>query len=258
MNLKPALTPGSRVTPLGAGAWQLEIPPGPGGRYRLAQLDDYRPLARHQFKWQPPLRLELQTKASQQKLPGTWGFGFWNDPFNLSLGFGGGQRRFPALPNAAWFFYASPQNYLSLRDDLPASGLLAATFRSPAWPPALLGAGIPLLPLLTLKSTARWLRHWGRRLIQQDATQLPVDVTQWHRYALEWHSGGVSFEVDGTSIFETAIAPRSPLGFVLWIDNQYAAFPSDGKLAYGTLENQAVMELVIRDLSICAVRVGNA
>jgi hypothetical protein len=49
--------------------------------------------------------------------------------------------RLPALPNTAWFFFASPPNYLSLRDDLPAQGALAAVFRSPRLPASLLVLG---------------------------------------------------------------------------------------------------------------------
>ena len=250
MNLIPSLTPDSSLTPSGVGAWKLKLPPGPAGSYRLAQLDDYNSLARHNFPWQPPLQMRLRAKASDLKMPGTWGFGFWNDPFSLSFGFGGGQRRLPALPNAAWFFYASAQNYLSLRDDLPAQGLLAATFRSPHWPAALLGLGLPALPFLALTPTARLLRKLASRLIHQDAARLPLDTSQWHSYGIHWHTDAVQFFVDDIVIFETPVAPHIPLGFVLWIDNQYAAFPPHGKLSYGTLAFDKSSRLDIRDLAI--------
>src|SRR5512144_3136865 len=114
--LIPRTTSGAQVVRLTSGGWRLEIPAGSAGRYRLAQLDDYSNLPRRAFPWQAPLSLSLRARASQSSLPGTWGFGLWNDPFALSLGFGG-ERRIPALPNAAWFFFASAPNYLSLRDD---------------------------------------------------------------------------------------------------------------------------------------------
>jgi len=82
-------TPEASVTPLKVGAWRLEFPPGPQGRYRLAQLDDYSHQSRKSFPWQPPVTLSLQARVSAPALPGTWGFGLWNDPFSLSLGFGG-------------------------------------------------------------------------------------------------------------------------------------------------------------------------
>lgn len=250
MDLTPNFTPDASVTSSQTETWKLRLPPGPEGSYRLAQIDDYSQLDRAEFLWQPPLRLRLSAKVSAQDIPGTWGFGFWNDPFSLSFGFGGGKRRFPALPNAAWFFYASQHNYLSLRDDLPARGLLAATFRSPQWSPALLGLGIPALPLLALKPTARWLRRLARRLIQQDTALLPLDTTQRHTYELHWHTDRVCFAIDDIEIFETPVAPLAPLGFVLWMDNQFAAFPPNGKLAYGMLPNENPSRLNIYNLEI--------
>ena len=44
------------------------------------------------------------------------------------------QLLLPTVPQAAWFFWSSPASYLSFRDDLPANGMLAQTFRSePGW-----------------------------------------------------------------------------------------------------------------------------
>jgi hypothetical protein len=202
----------------------------------VAQLDDYHGLARHAFPWQPPYALELRARISAENLPGTWGVGLWNDPFSFSLGVGGAARRIPALPNAAWLFYASPPNYLSFRDDLPAQGFLAATFRSPHIPAPLLALASPGLVLGTLPPTARLLRGVLRRLIQQDARLVPaLPLTDWHTYRLDWQPGCVRFHVDGQEIFSTAIAPRGPLALVLWIDNQFAAFPPNGRITFGSL-----------------------
>lgn len=250
MKFTSCQTPGSKISNVGRGAWTLEIPPGPEGSYRLAQLDDYSSLARKAFPWQPPLILRLQARVSDLAIPGTWGFGFWNDPFSFSLGLGGGSRRFPALPNAAWFFFASPQNYLSFRDDLPANGLLAATFRSPLWPAALLALGTPALPLLMWKATARIFRRLASKLIQQAAAQINIDVTSWHDYVLKWQHDGVIFSIDNYPILATPITPRESLGFVLWIDNQYAALPPGEGLAYGNLESKQQSVLEIRNLDI--------
>jgi len=227
---------GGRVVQTGPAAWRLELPAGPGGSYRLAQLDDYRKLARRAFPWRPPVTLSMKARASAKSLPGTWGYGLWNDPFGMGVAQGGGLR-LPALPNAAWFFFASPPNYLSLRDDLPAQGALAATFRSPRWPSPLLLLGAPLLPLSLLPPAMRWLRRWARRIVRQDAVDLPVDPTEWHDYALEWGPEQVTFRLDGEALLATEIVPAGPLGLVLWVDNQYAALPPDGRLRYGTLSN---------------------
>jgi hypothetical protein len=250
LKLTPNLTHGANVTEVGHGAWTLEIPPGPKGRYRLAQIDDYAEKARPTFPWVSPLTLNLRARVSEPDFAGTWGFGFWNDPFSLSLGFGGGSRRFPSLPNAAWFFFASLQNHLSLYDDLPGSGFLAGTFRSHIWPPYFLAIGVPALPFLVWNPTGRLLRKLARRIIQQDAKQIDIEVTQWHHYTINWHLDSVKFFIDDRVILDTPIVPHSPLGFVLWIDNQYAALPPSGGLAYGTLPSDSTARLQIEDLQI--------
>ncbi|MBL1194503.1 MAG: hypothetical protein HND51_09110 [Chloroflexi bacterium] len=249
LNTQPLVANGGTITEIENG-WRLEIPAGEKGSYRLAQLDDYADLSRKQFPWQPGISLSLEARASHQTIPGTWGFGLWNDPFSLSLGFGGGMRRLPAPPNAAWFFFASPPNYLSLRDDIPAQGALAATFRSRPLPAPLLALASPALPFMAWPPTTRLVRRLARAFIRQDAHQLDMDVTDWHSYSLHWREQQVQFEVNGQSVFQTAIAPYRPLGFVLWIDNQYAALPPNGKLGFGTLKNQEPAWIEVRLLEV--------
>ena len=247
--LTPRITAGAQVVPLPQG-WRLEIPTGERGHYRLAQLDDYSRLPRQRFPWQPPLRLSLRARASASDLPGTWGFGLWNDPFSLSLGVGGAARRFPALPQAAWFFYASAQNYLSFRDDLPAQGFLAAIFRSRAVPAPLLALASPALALLALPIAAQGMRRLLRRFIHQDAALIRIDMTEWHLYTLEWHSERVKLRVDDQTALETQVSPAAPLSLVLWIDNQFAALPPRGRLAFGFLANPAPAWVEIADLQV--------
>lgn len=249
-HLRTNITPGSRAQPLEGGGWHLEIPAGLQGRYRLAQLDDYASHPRHLLPWAPPITLKLKARCSATQLPGTWGFGFWNDPFALSLGVGGAARRFPALPNAAWFFYASVSNYLSFRDDKPAQGFLAATFRSLVLPAPLLALGSPLGALLLWSPTAGLMRRILRLLIAEDATCLSTDPTQWHTYTLSWESKRLTFELDEQLIFTTTVIPHSPLGLVLWIDNQYASLSPGGRLRIGYLPNPEPAWLEITDLDL--------
>jgi len=231
-------TPGANVSQT-ADSWRMDIPAGPRGGYRLAQLDDYMHLPRRAFPWDSPLTLSLRARLSASNLPGTWGFGLWNDPFGFAIGFGGTRRRLPALPNAAWFFHASLENYLSLLIDTPANGFFSGTFRSPRRPSPLLAPALLALPFLALRPASRLLRRLASRLVRQDGSAVSVDVTQWHEYSICWQIGAVLFFVDGAEILRTPLAPRGPLGLVLWIDNQYAAWRPDGRLGYGTLANPA-------------------
>lgn len=228
--------------------WQLYLPADEAPSYRLAQLDDYTALPRRRFSWRPPRVLSLEARVSADSLPGTWGFGWWNDPFGLSFGFGGRPFRLPCLPNAAWFFHASPENYLSFQDGQPAQGFMAQVFRSPRVPSLLLAPAALGLPFLAMRSASRSARRLAGRLVQEDAAAIRVDVTQWHKFSLEWSPNRVIFEVDETRVLETPIAPRPPLGVVIWIDNQFAAWRPDGVMAYGVLGNPACW-LEVRNLT---------
>ncbi len=237
LDLRPNLTSGALVRPESANGWHLEIPPGPAGRYRLAQLDDYITRPRQSFLWKPPVHLELQMRASAADLPGTWGFGLWNDPFSFSLGLGGASRRFPALPETAWFFFASPHNYLSFRNDLPASGFLAATFSSSPIPAPLLAFASLAVPGFLVPFISQALRRIARQFIRQDAALIPGDPTAWHSYTIEWQPDQLILSVDGIRLLDTQVSPRPPLGLVIWIDNQYAALPPSGGFHFGFLAN---------------------
>ena len=231
--------------------WRLEIPAGGGGTYRLAQLDDYSALPRRHFGHAPPWTLSLRARVSVADLPGTWGFGLWNDPFGFSLGFGAQAGRLPALPNAAWFFHASPPNWLSLHEGVPADGFFCGAYRSPRLPAVLLAPGLLTLPLMALKPLSRLLRRLASGIVRQEGAAVPVDVTMWHHYTISWLHEAVRFEIDGREVLKTPLAPHPPLGLLAWIDNQYAAWRPDGSLGYGTLENPAAW-LEVTDPQIAA------
>lgn len=226
------------------------ITPSIDGKYVLAQLDDYMPLSRSHFPHQPPVRLQLEVYVSANDLPGTWGFGLWNDPFSLGFGMGGMTRALPVLPNAAWFFYGSSANFLSLREDLPASGFHAKVFHSPRFPGLVTLLALPIMPLVLIPTAARLMRRLARLLSREDACQITTPVTGWHRYELTWFDGEVSFYVDETDLFKSSLSPHGPLGLVIWMDNQYLRFDPSGKLAYGYEKIEDQQWLKIRKLSI--------
>ncbi|MEY2817757.1 MAG: hypothetical protein RL275_1220 [Chloroflexota bacterium] len=227
MPLKARTTPEASITKTEKG-YLMKIPAGDSYAYRFAQIDDYFGLPRRKFPHHA-LTLSLRARTSSSTIPGTWGFGLWNDPFGMSLGFGANRFRLPTLPNAAWFFGASPENHLSFSDK-PAQGFLAQSFRSPIFHTSLLPAGM-LLPF-SAKTTRRMLS----KVIAEDSSALGVDVTQWHSYKLEWSESRVAWYVDEVQVSESPVSPNPPLGLVIWIDNQFAAFKPDGKIGFGVLE----------------------
>lgn len=249
-DLKARHTQGANVTDIQNG-YRLTIPRGDDRHYRLAQLDDYAKSTRKDFPHRTTLCLSLRARASAASLPGTWGFGLWNDPFGLSLGFGGNPSRLPALPNAIWFFHASRENYLSFENPStgsgrgkPGNGFLAQVFCSPVFP---LGRLIKVG--LTLPYSRTKARGAMSEIVEEDGVRLEVDVTEWHTYRLEWSPARCAFRVDETLVLETSLSPRLPLGLTLWIDNQYAAWRPDGKIGFGVLGNEEAW-LEIADLNL--------
>src|SRR5579864_786675 len=103
------------------------------GHYSDAQIDDYAQLPRSQFPWQPPLRMEVKARSSlaaaspttavDRTLRGTAGFGFWNYPFSV-------RGDILMLPEAIWFFYASPPSNMALVPGIPGWGWKAQVVHS--------------------------------------------------------------------------------------------------------------------------------
>ena len=246
----------------------LSISAGKAKQYRLAQLDDYTNLNREDFPLRSPLSFSLSARTSSNSIPGTWGFGLWNDPFGLSLGFGGSPWRLPALPNAVWFFGASEESYLSFKNprasspassrfarsaaaqrEIAANGFLAQSFRAPRFHPLLILAG------LALPFSRKLTRRLLGKIIDEDGINLRRDeqllvLTEWHKYKLDWHEERVSFEVDDALVFESLVSPHPPLGSVIWIDNQFAAFTPEGRIGFGLLEILEPAWLEVKDIEI--------
>ena len=56
--------------------------------------------------------------------------------------------------------------------------------------------------------------------------------------------------MDDVPVFDSEISPNPPLGLVIWIDNQYAAFTPEGKIRFGVLENPKPEWLEIKDIDV--------
>lgn len=65
---------------------------------------------------------------------------------------------------------------------------------------------------------------------------LEVSMTEWHTYVIEWGTNAARFSVDGELKLESPSSPSGPLGFVMWLDNQYAVVKPWGRFGYGLLE----------------------
>ena len=263
--LNPHFTPSARVDEISGDQshYLLTVPAGKADGYRVAQLDDYTLLRRRQFPHRISLSLSLSARTSSDSIPGTWGFGLWNDPFGLSIGYGGKPFRLPALPNTVWFFGASEENYLSFKEPAgfdtggkitrptqpAANGFLAQSFRSPKFHPLLVLAG------LVFPFSRKVMRRLMSRVIGEDGVNMSrgnqlVAPTGWHRYRLEWSPKRVVWEVDEVRVFESDVSPNPPLGLVIWIDNQYAAFTPEGRIGFGVLENPEPVWLEVKDIEL--------
>ncbi len=212
----------------------------PQHKYANAQIDDYGQTKRASFPWRPPLRMEVQARSSrpvatstsvepQKVLQGTAGFGFWNYPFSV-------KGDILMLPEAVWFFYASPPSNMALVPDIPGWGWKAQVIH--AMRPGTFLSALPMALSTTLALTTGETRpaaRWLQRLTGAQETLLQEDTTIWHTYSLEWREGVVHFWVDGQPVLHAPHPPTRPLGFVAWLDNQFAIATPRGQLHFGTV-----------------------
>jgi len=201
--------------------------------YSDAQIDDYQGLSRHCFLWYPPLRMTVRARFSHSagELRGTAGFGFWNDPF-LMTGW-----RLPTLPRAIWFFYASPPSNLKLDLDVPGYGWKAATIDALRPITLVLGpTALLAVPLMNLRPFYFALWPYFQRALHIRESLINIEMTRWHTYTLYWAPEKAVFSVDGEHVLENAPSPRGPLGFVMWLDNQYMVVTPQGRFKWGLLE----------------------
>jgi len=202
--------------------------------YTDAQIDDYQGLPRRRFPWHPPLTLTVRARFSHPAgtLSGTAGFGFWNDPFMMT------GARLPTLPRAIWFFYASPPSNMRLHVHNPGHGWKAATIDAIQLPFFLLAPTAPLaVVLMNFHPLYRALWPVGQRAIGVSEALVEADMTVWRTYVIEWGIERARFSVDGESVLDCDTPPRGPLGFVMWLDNQYAVVTPWGRFGYGRLNS---------------------
>jgi hypothetical protein len=218
-------------------------------RYSDAQIDDYHGLPRRRFPWRPPLTLRVRARFSHpnRQLKGTAGFGFWNDPFAMT------GLRAPALPRALWFFYASPPANMTLALDVPGNGWKAATLDTTRLSALLWAPLAPLLiPLMNLRPLYRRLWPPVQRALAVSEVPLAVeaDMTTWHDYRLEWGREKAGFFIDEHLALESGHPPRGPMGFVMWLDNQYAVATPQGRFGWGLVDAPGEQWMEVEHFSI--------
>jgi len=217
------------------------------------QVDDYQGLPRRRYLWPPPLTLSVRARFSHptpgehdhRHLRGTAGFGFWSDPFLMTGG------RWPELPRAIWFFYASPPSNIKLDLAVPGYGWKAATIDATRRPALLLAPTAPIaVPLMNFHPVYRKLWPFVQRSIGVREALVPTDMVDWHTYTLEWGADSARFGVDGDPVLDCDASPRGPLGFVIWLDNQYLVATPWGRFRYGFLGTPGQQWMEVEALSV--------
>jgi hypothetical protein len=232
------------------GSIRLALPAMPRG-YADAQLDDTAGISRSEFLHRAGFHFGVRARASHPAPVGTLGFGLWNDPFGFSLGLGGIARKLPATPQAIWFFYGSPPNDMGFGKPAVAGGWKAATLRSPRLPSLFVAAGGMLtLMLRPLRKVQAALIRTATGRLEAEEARLPFRLDEWHAYALDWTVEGATFQVDGEVVLRTSVVPDGPLGFVTWIDNQFAVVSPIEGLRFGVLPVPEPQYLELQDLTI--------
>ncbi len=223
--------------------WRLELPEAPPETYGDAQLHDYGGLRRGDFRWRAPLWLSVRARLSPE-IHGTAGLGLWNNPLSPLGGL-------PALPQAAWFLWASPPSNMALAWDVPGHGWKAATIDAGRWQALMWAPFAPLVLLACrLPSVRRVLWPWVQQSLAIDEVLLDFDWTAWHTYDLWWLRGRVVFGVDGHRVLVSRASPRGPLGLVIWVDNQWARVTPAGSFGWGLLEVRAPQWMEIEEFRI--------
>lgn len=233
----------------GPGAARFSLPGAHSRRYSNAQLYDYGGRRRRDFPWRPPLRLTCRARFSGEAsaLRGTAGFGFWNQPF-MPGAFG------LRLPRQVWYFFGGAPHNMALARGVPGAGWKAATADFSRRAFLLLAPAAPL-GFLLMRSPLLYARLWplGQRAIGVHEALLGVDMRGWHSYRLDWLERAARFYVDDALVLQASHAPRGPLGFVAWMDNQYAVLTPTGQLGMGLVAVEGSQWMDLDNLVIQAL-----
>jgi hypothetical protein len=173
-----------------------------------------------------------EADTNQRLLRGTAGFGFWNYPLSLT----GSLLR---LPDAIWYFGASQPSNMALVPSVPGWGWKAQVVHAHRLG-ALASAGPTALSALwgRVGGRADAAARWVQRLTGAQEARLTNDSREWTTYEIDWRAERAIFRVNGVVALIAPKPPAGPLGFVAWVDNQYAIATPRGELRFGTIASE--------------------
>jgi beta-glucanase (GH16 family) len=79
---------------------------------------------------------------------------------------------------------------------------------------------------------------------------LVAKMTDWHTYTIDWQPDSATFLVDNQPVFLAGSSPQGPLGFVMWLDNQFMIITPWGKFGSGVLAVPEQQWLETSDVAI--------
>jgi len=224
-------------------ALHLSLPMTDAARYHDAQLSDYA--GKSDFLWRPPLHMDVIASASVHPLVGTAGFGFWNHPFVPG-------ERGVRLPKAVWFFFSAPPSNMQLAQGISGPGWKAATIDTTRWQFLALAPTAPVgMLLMRFPSLYHLLWPVGQRAIGVSEHLLDGSLLlERHTYSIDWQVDGIRFSVDGVTVHDARVAIGGALGFIAWIDNQYAVVTPQGQIKFGLVAVLKPQTLILERVEI--------
>lgn len=233
---------GTGIVSLTENSWGLHLPSASATAYSNAMVTSYQ--TRDDFDYGVGSRLEL-TASSEGELQGTAGFGFWNHPYASGI----------RLPRAVWFFFASPPSNMQLAAGVPGFGFKCAVFD--AQRRTFYGL-LPLAPVgvLMMRVPILYRKLWpiGQRAIGVDEYALDTALLLTpRRYSIDWRQDDIRFGIDGKEVFRTRRVPGGVLGFVAWLDNQFAVVTPQGQVRFGLVHVPKPQSLTISSLQITSL-----
>jgi hypothetical protein len=229
------------------GALHLALQPDESNQtYHNAQITEYSP-AQKDFQFRAPLTMKIQAYSSLHpaNIRGTAGFGFWNHPFSPDQkGWG--------LPQTLWFFFSGKDSNMALARGVQGNGWKAATMDARRGIARVLLPFAPLaMPLMRVNALYNALYPIGQSALAIQEASLDAELlTAIHEYEIEWRNEGAIFRVDGEIVQQTRHVPKGALGFIAWMDNQFAVVTPQGNFQMGLVPVDKAQSLVLESIEI--------